>query len=166
MGIMFKPVLIDQIKSGNKRMTRRVLKPDQFLFDNCIKAWIPNKSNPTTTRVVYKVGNTYAVQPGRGKLGVGRLIITGLRIEALGDITTADARLEGFTDEYAFSSYWNRLYNSWRPQTQVIVIGFDYLVSNGEIDGVPVLRPMDYDNLTSKIDRLEIADLRYQESFK
>jgi len=46
-------------------------------------------------RLLYKVGNTYSVQPGRGKKAVGRIRITGIRLERVQDITEEAALAEG-----------------------------------------------------------------------
>jgi hypothetical protein len=47
----------------------------------------------------WQVGHSYAIQPGRGKFAVGRLRITSLRLQTLGEITDEDARAEGITYE-------------------------------------------------------------------
>jgi hypothetical protein len=47
------------------------------------------------SRVKYEIGRTYAVQPGRGKKGIARIRVTGIRSERVQDITEEDAIEEG-----------------------------------------------------------------------
>lgn len=48
----------------------------------------------------WRIGNTYAVCPGRGKRQVARIRLTGIRCEAVGSISNEDAMAEGVA--YAF----------------------------------------------------------------
>lgn len=50
----------------------------------------------------YRVGKTYAIQPGRGKLAVGRIRILSARLHVLEDISDADVRAEGFANREEF----------------------------------------------------------------
>jgi len=78
--MIFGPAMLEQVLSGTKTVTQR-----------------------------YRPGRSYAVQPGRGMRGVGRGLVTDVRLEALGEITDAEALLEGFPDASAFLAYWGRL---------------------------------------------------------
>jgi len=55
---------------------------------------MPPKYKPRY-RTKWRVGNTYAVQPGRGKCGVARIRVTGIRRERLQSISKNDALAEG-----------------------------------------------------------------------
>jgi hypothetical protein len=46
-------------------------------------------------RLLWKVGKTYAMKPGRTKKSVGRILLTGIRSEEVGEISTEDAIAEG-----------------------------------------------------------------------
>lgn len=80
--MLFQVSLIEDIISGKKTMTRRPWKGYTFLTPDAIYATKvfsyrgidpigqPATFNGHRDRVVYRVGQTYAVQPGRGKRGI------------------------------------------------------------------------------------------------
>ena len=78
-----------KVLSGDKTMTRRVVRNGERLSDDGLAVLYPNG------RVKWKVGRTYAVQPARGKNAVGRIRITTIRQEQLRDITDHDIECEG-----------------------------------------------------------------------
>ena len=93
-----------QVLDGTKTQTRRPVKASQESnrWDietdviNEVIQWLDNgKEYPANMRSIYVVGRTYAVQPGRGKKSVGRIRITKIRRERLGDISDADCLAEG-----------------------------------------------------------------------
>lgn len=59
-----------------------------------------------TYRKVYTVGQTLAVQAGRGKKGVARIRITGLEKRDVRSFTDEDIQREGFTDRLSFFRVW------------------------------------------------------------
>lgn len=104
MGILFKPYLIEAIKAGRKHQTRRLWK-DGYSADLDVKAnAIVSISTDGQNRQIlkWKVGKDYAIVPGRGQKGVGRVLITAIRLEALEQISEEDARDEGFENKQAF----------------------------------------------------------------
>lgn len=58
----------------------------------------------------YKVGHSYAVQPGRGEEQVARIKVTEVDKQRLGDMGADDAVLEGFDDLEGFKVYWTELH--------------------------------------------------------
>lgn len=84
---------IEMIKSGQKTQTRR-------------------QSN------FYKVGKTYSVQPGRGKVGIseGRIRISDKRKEVVFDpvISKEDAWDEGCYMPYVFERLYSDVYPGWQ----------------------------------------------------
>jgi len=60
-------------------------------------------------RMVYRVGDTVAVIPGRGKKATGRARIVGLRIEPLLDITEEGARAEGVANRGEYLALWDKI---------------------------------------------------------
>lgn len=81
---------VEAVLNGTKTQTRRVVKENQDLwFDEGNYVVYENG------RAKYRVGNTYAVQPGRCKKAVARIRITDIRQEHLQDITEEDAMAEG-----------------------------------------------------------------------
>ena len=85
------PGHIEQIKNGTKTQTRR--------------------KSPA-----YRVGRTYAIQPGR-KMGIleGRILITRKREEKYldGGISVADALAEGKYTPGQFETLFSNMYPSW-----------------------------------------------------
>lgn len=77
-----------------------------------------------TERPPCKVGASVAVQPGRGKKAVGRILVTALCRERLGKITEADARAEGFANRAAFIETWRHMHGQFAADTEVWVIKF------------------------------------------
>jgi len=61
-------------------------------------------------RLLYDVGRTYAVQPGRGKHALGRIRLRAIRREPAQDISEDDARAEGFASPEAFRKVWIEMY--------------------------------------------------------
>ncbi len=54
----------------------------------------------------YRVHHTYAVQPGRGKPEAGRILVTAVRQQRLGDITLREAHAEGYRTTDDFRVAW------------------------------------------------------------
>lgn len=62
-------------------------------------------------RIKYVAGQTYAIQPGRGKPALARFILTRIeRAEYAGRVTQAQAEAEGFATPKAFRDVWMSLY--------------------------------------------------------
>lgn len=104
--MIFKPLLLTKVLDGSKTMTRR-----------------------SASGRTYHIGRDYAVQPGRGKHAVARILVTSRREEFLGDIVYREARREGFQDIDAFHDYWCQLYGDFNPNERVQVIGFELVTS-------------------------------------
>lgn len=85
-----------------------------------------------TLKAKWVIGNTYAVQPGRGQKAVGRIRITGIRQERVQDITYPDAIAEGGHDILACRDYmrlWNKIHTkpgeTWTDNPLVWVLSFE-----------------------------------------
>jgi len=92
----------EQVLKGTKTQTRRLVKPGE-LFKIDDPPYNPWPFSPTVLkdwRLKWRVGKTYAVQPGRGKKAVGRIRITEIRRERLQDISTQDIFAEGIGIEW------------------------------------------------------------------
>lgn len=104
--MIFHPELAQAIVDGRKTVTRRPVKGDE-----------PCR---------YKVGRTYAVQTGRGKKAVARILVLSVTREPAGAITTNEAIREGFRDPVGFADKWESLYQGqpwrhwWRIEFEVV----------------------------------------------
>ncbi len=104
MGFQFKPELVDKIKKGLKTQTRR---PDKE--GDTADTWVTTIYR--NGRKLWKIGQTYAIQPGRGKRGVGFLTIKNIRNEDVRYISQTDAVAEGFNDRIGFLQVWCGFYD-------------------------------------------------------
>jgi hypothetical protein len=118
--VLFKPDLCALVMAGKKTQTRRAFRPDDDFVYEPYRPDLPWQTTFTDGECVPRVGNLnhdrfevgkrYAVQPGRGKRGVGHLIVTEIRYCArAGDISEADARAEGFGSVEEFRAVYARI---------------------------------------------------------
>lgn len=129
----FTPDMLALVLSGKKTQTRRPadrtrLYSKRILANNGQKAVVTRKwlgmscsdtldgpvvyDEYTDWRVKWMVGRTYAVAPGRGKHGVGRIRLLDIRLEPADVITEEDARAEGFDSREAFFDKLRSLYGA------------------------------------------------------
>jgi hypothetical protein len=105
----------EKVLTGIKTQTRRIVKPEQCAgkVQPTALEFMPvgNRVGDivnvhTSTRMVYEVGRTYAVQPSRTAKGIARIRITGIRREDARHISHEDALAEGFTCWGQFMETW------------------------------------------------------------
>lgn len=117
----FKPELAAKVMSGEKTVTRRLVS------DNPNSPWWQAACS-------LKVGQDYAVCPGRGKNQIGRVRVKSVSLESLAEFGGDDeARREGFSSWEEFRDVWvsiNKGYDSaalvWRIWFEVVeVVGDD-----------------------------------------
>jgi len=104
--MIFRPELAEKVLAGEKTETRR-----------------PVREGETECR--YVPGRDYAVQPGRRRRSVGRIAVTDVRRERLGEITHEGALREGFPTVRAFLDYWRQLHGRVDPEQEVWMIRFE-----------------------------------------
>lgn len=90
-----------KVLSGAKRQTRRRIQDGQYLV-----CGVPFKAVLSQSRTIYAVGRTYAVQPGRGKHGVGVIRITDIWREDVRTIDRESVAHEGFSSRHDFWMTW------------------------------------------------------------
>jgi hypothetical protein len=96
----------EKVLSGEKTMTRRLVVQE---LDALYEGAVIRCSEPP--RVRWEVGNTYAVQPGRGKPAVARIRITDIRREDVRNISDEDVRAEGFEWRSVFLETWCNMHD-------------------------------------------------------
>lgn len=126
--MQFKPYLAELAAIGQKTQTRRLKKPTDTTV--CCKGHIVAVYR--NNRLLWRVGQTYAIQPGRGKKAIGRLHLRSIRQEQLQDITIAGAMAEGIGHANvteAFSQLWDHIntkFNTrWQDNPNVFVLTFE-----------------------------------------
>jgi hypothetical protein len=92
----FQAHLAAMVMDGRKTVTRRLVS------DNPRSPW-------SRERCSLKVGETYAVCPGRGKHAIGRVRIVSTTLEPLGVLTDDEARREGFESEEHFCAVFSQI---------------------------------------------------------
>lgn len=103
---------IDKVLSGEKTMTRRIVKAGQrYQSDYATKHGYAPAVVDGKGRLVWLRGYDYAVSAGRGKKGVARIRITGIRREDVRHISEADVKAEGFRDRYHFMQTWASMWD-------------------------------------------------------
>jgi len=95
--MIFSPDSISMIFDGRKRMTRRPVKEEEEVGWSTapIRVDAVLSGYPGKTRLKWKVGRTYAIQPGRGCKAVGSFELGGIRCERCCDISEDDVAAEG-----------------------------------------------------------------------
>lgn len=109
---------IDKVLSGEKTQTRRIVKPGdvRVCVESPFGGWQPvkitgiGKYNQSIIR--WEIGNTYALQRGRGVKAEGRIRITGIRREDVRDISEADVKAEGFASYEHFVQTWSYMHDA------------------------------------------------------
>ena len=84
--MLFTQENAERVMRGKKTQTRRERKPS----DNPITRDGQIVAVERNTRLLWEVGRSYAVQPGRGKSTIGRIWLTEIRCQKLQDISEAD----------------------------------------------------------------------------
>lgn len=119
--MIFREELAVAILRGKKTATRRRFS------DNPRSPWYEG-------RCAYKVGQVFAVQPGRGKPRIGDARVTAVYVQPLGHMTEEDALKEGFRSSRAgrsallnFDSAWEEINGDYFPDEAVWVIEFELL---------------------------------------
>ena len=125
--MIFKDELCQKVLDGTKTQTRRLVKSNEY-------TWLDNRAEivevcASNHYLKWRVGNSYAVQPGRGKHAVGRIGITKIRRECLNAITHDDAQAEGVGRSIAaFAELWDSIHpkgKRWIDNPGVWVLEFE-----------------------------------------
>jgi hypothetical protein len=123
--MQFHEDMVAAILAGSKTQTRRPFQP----YDVVKRGGPPFAEIQSVRRkgyLLWQVGKTYAVCPGRGKRGVGRILVKRIRDEWMSTISEEDALAEGFPSRLAFIERWRTMYGNDYPASGWIwVIEFE-----------------------------------------
>jgi hypothetical protein len=120
--MLFKPELLAKVLSGEKTQTRRARK-DTHIFDGFRVVNLRDVTKRPIT--LWRIGQTYAACPGRGKVQQGRILIKSIDFQRLSEISEADARREGFANRDEFFAAWDTINGKGRRNERVWIIRFE-----------------------------------------
>lgn len=95
--MIYTPRHCSLILTGRKTQTRRIRSSGDYAVRHG-SVIIEVRNNPGQLhpgRLKYKVGWTYAAQPGRGKVALGRTLLLSIQEQSIQEITVEDVRAEG-----------------------------------------------------------------------
>lgn len=108
----FRADLAAKVMAGEKTVTRRLVSA------NPRSPWWRDKCG-------YRVGQEVAICPGRGKHAIGRAAIVSVERMNLGQLSTAEARAEGFAWQEPFKEAWVAINGVYDPFAVVWRIGLE-----------------------------------------
>lgn len=135
--MIYTPSNAAKMITGEKDQTRLIVKDGDYpIFDYDLKSIFAVHRK---ARVIYQVGKSYSIQPGRGKPAIGRRVLRAIRQERLQEISEADAKAEGvepFNSPFvgplympSFASHWDSIPRKagerWGDKPAVWVLEFE-----------------------------------------
>lgn len=108
--MMFTEPLAAKIVKGEKTQTRRRISP------NPRSPWREPLTLLPFRHWTYPVGKVFTVNPGRGVARVAECEVVERRLQALVDLTDAEAQAEGFAHRQAFFETWRKI----NPHTDAV----------------------------------------------
>jgi hypothetical protein len=111
-----------QVLSGDKTKTSRLINPHDSAVtgkDGKIEAVLNNG------RDKYRVGKTYAVQPGRGKPAVGRIRLLGIERKVVSETNKTEAKQEGYASRQEFFAQWDEIHGAGKRNIEVWMLEFE-----------------------------------------
>ena len=103
MTLLFKKTLLPKIHRGAKTATRRPIRP------------------------MVKEGGKYRLKTELFKAHPDSIHVDRLYQQPLGEMTQADAQMEGYSTLQEFQEEWASLYKAYDPEQTVWVVEFRYL---------------------------------------
>lgn len=109
---------LDKVLSGEKTLTSRFVKLNQFydpFFQQVYSLTLDRLPLPAhitaRRRILWQVGKTYAVQPGRRKAGVARIRLLAIKRYDVRQISAEDVLAEGFQSRLEFLETWTAMHD-------------------------------------------------------
>jgi hypothetical protein len=110
--MIFRPELAEKVMTGEKTVTRRLAS------ENPRSPWWRD-------RCAFKVGQSFAVCPGRGRNAVCRAVVTAVRLEEIGVLSEAEARAEGFASAREFEEAFEAINGAYSEVDLVWRVEFE-----------------------------------------
>jgi hypothetical protein len=111
-----------QIVTQRKTATRRPIDPTEVAIRGKNNRIISVQHNGRTK---WRVGCTYAIQPGRGQEQIGRIRLVRITRQNLQRISNLEARQEGFSCRREFLHTWERIHGPHSQNKSVWVLEFE-----------------------------------------
>lgn len=127
---------IDKLLAGNKTQTRRVMKPNEVAIRGRYNKILAISINE---RDKWRVGQTYAVQPARGKSQVARIKIIAINSQCVHYINHHDAIAEGFANRHEFLETWATIHGADSLRTNVWILKFELVAIGVDRSSYPQL---------------------------
>lgn len=123
--MMFTEALAVKIVKGEKTQTRRRISPKPR------SPWREPIRHSSGARLwTYPVGMVFTVNPGRGVARVAECKVVERRLQALVDLTDAEAQAEGFAHRAAFFEAWGKINRGTDAAERVHVVTFKLVGSD------------------------------------
>lgn len=113
---------IKQVLQCRKTQTRRIIKSEEVAIRGKYNQIIEVVQNGRTK---WRIGQTYAVQSGRGQAQVARIRINKINSGYITRISSNDAIAEGFVDRQEFLATWKTIHGDSAMNLRVWVITFE-----------------------------------------
>ncbi len=127
-----------QVVTGRKTATRRIIGADEQAVRGRYNRIVAVKHGG---RVKWRVGATYAVQPGRGRKQIARIRLTRITRQKLPRISTREARAEGFADRAHFLRTWRQIHGPHNMDRRVWVLEFELVETLPALQALQWLLP-------------------------
>lgn len=108
--------------SGAKTATSRLAKPGESVEYARNGSIAAVKSHG---RDKYRVGKTYAVQPGRTQPAIARIKLLGIKGQRVSETSIAEANQEGFESREAFLAQWREIHGEDKLNAEVWLLTFE-----------------------------------------
>ena len=113
---------INQVLECRKTQTRRIIKAKEVAIRGKYNQIVEVVQNGRTK---WRIGQTYAVQDGRGKPQIARIRINKINSEHITRISSKDAVAEGFADRHEFLATWKTIHGDKAMDLRVWIITFE-----------------------------------------
>jgi len=142
-----------QVILHEKTATRRIVSADEVAIRAMNNKIVAVKKKG---RVKWRIGATYAVQPGRGQTQVARIRLVRITRQQLNKISNREAQAEGFAGRREFLRTWRLIHGPESDRVPVWVLEFEVCEIKPEAEKLvwstvanPIQSPVPSEGLTN-----------------